>query len=320
MENLFNNHGILQLLWRRKIHLLVIILLSFLLAAIFSGSFFITPKFKSFAILYPDIEKVYSAENESEQMLQWLESRDIADSIIAMFNLMDHYKISPSDPQKISRTFREFQRNVFVSTTKFESVKIEIMDRNPQMACDMVFAMIDLYNKKVNATHRKKYQEVLVIEEQRLTEKKMQLDSLMAIIIDMRLKYGLIDYGIQTNEVMRGYLGTFDGSGSAQVNRTEINKLKGDIESKGDSLLLLTNLLSSVTHAYNNYLVSYEDAQRNVNKELTFASVVTNPIPADKKSYPIRWIIILISGLSGFLVAATAFVIIDRIEPNNELK
>jgi len=320
MENLFNNHGILQLLWRRKIHLLIIVLVSFLLAVIFSGSFFITPKFKSFAILYPDIEKVYSTENESEQMLQWLESRDIADSIIVRFNLMEHYRIDPSDPQKVSKTFREFQRHVFISTTKFESVRIEIMDRNPQLACDMVFAMIDFYNKKVNATHRKKYLEVLALEEQRLTEKKMQLDSLMGIIIGMRLNYGLIDYGIQTNEVMRGYLGTFDGSGSAQVNRAEIKKLKSDIESKGDSLLLLTNLLTSVTHAYNNYLVSYEDAQRNVNKELTFASVVSNPVPADKKSYPIRWIIILISGLSGFLVAATSFVVIERTELNNELK
>jgi capsule polysaccharide export protein KpsE/RkpR len=320
MENLFNNHLILQLLWKRKIHLLIIVLLSFLLAVIFSSSLFITPKFKSFAILYPDIDKVYSAENESEQMLQWLESRDIADSIIARFNLMGHYKINPNDPQKISKTYREFQRHVFVSTTKFESVKIEIMDKNPQMACDMVNAMVDFYNKKVNATHRKKYSEALAIEEQRLTEKKMQLDSLMAIIVDMRLKYGLIDYGIQSNEVMRGYLGTFDGSGSAQVNRKEINKLKGDIESKGDSLLLLTNLLTSVTHAYNNYLISFEDAQRNVNKELTFASVVTNPVVADRKSYPIRWIIVLISGLGGFLVAAITFLIIDRIEQNNELK
>ncbi len=320
MENLFNNHGILQLLWRRKTHLLIIVFLSFLLAVIFSGSFFITPKFKSFAILYPDIEKVYSAENESEQMLQWLESRDISDSIIARFNLMNHYKINPSDPQKVSRTFREFQRHVFISTTKFESVKIEIMDRNPQMACDLVVAMIDFYNKKVNAAHRQKYQEILAIEEQRLNEKKLQLDSLMAMIVDMRLKYGLIDYGIQSNEVMRGYLGTFDGSGTAKVNRAEINKLKSDIESKGDSLLLLTNLLTSVTHAYNNYLISFEDAQRNVNKELTFASVVTNPVPADKKSYPIRWIIVLISGLGGFLVAAITFLIVDRIELNNELK
>lgn len=316
MGNLFNNYGIIQLLWRKKNHLLIIVLVSSLLAVIFSASFFITPKFKSFAILYPDIGKVYSNENGSEQMLQWLESRDIYDSIIARFNLVDHYKIDRSDPQKVSRTFRELQRHVFVTTTKFESVKIEILDKNPDMACEMVFSMIEFFNKKVNAAHREKYLEALVLEEQRLFDKRKQLDSLMAKIVDMRMKYGLIDYGIQTNEVTRGYLGTFDGSGSAQVNRNEIRKLKSDIESKGDSLLMLTNLLTSVTHAYNNYLVSYEDALRNVNKELTFASVVTNPVPADKKCYPIRWIIIFVSGLGALLIAATTFIILEKFELN----
>lgn len=319
METIFNNEGIINLLWKRRIPLAIIVLLSILLSIIFSSTFFIKPKFKSFAILYPEIETIYSAENESEQMLQWLESRDIADSLISRFNLMAHYGISPSDNQKASRTFRELQRHLFISTTKFESVKIEILDKDPNIACEMVYAMIDLYNHKVNEAHRKKYLEVLELEEKRLTDKKNQLDSLMTCIIEMRMKYGLIDYGIQTNEVTRGYLGTFDGSSNARVNQREISKLKSNIESKGDSLLLLTNILASVTHAYNNYLVSYEDALRNVGKQLTFASVVTNPVPADKKSYPERWIIVFVSALGAFTIATIVLLIVEKFEVTNTI-
>lgn len=319
METIFNNEGIINLLWKRRIPLAIIVVLSILLSIIFSSSFFVTPKFKSFAILYPEIETIYSTENESEQMLQWLESRDIADSLISRFNLMAHYGISPFDNQKVSRTFKELQRHLFISTTKFESVKIEILDKDPNLACEMVYAMIDLYNHKVNEAHRKKYLEVLQLEEKRLTDKKKQLDSLMTCIIDMRMKYGLIDYGIQTNEVTRGHLGTFDGSSNARVNQREISKLKSDIESKGDSLLLLTNILASVTHAYNNYLVSYEDALRNVGKQLTFASVVTNPVPADKNSYPVRWIIVFVSALGAFTIATAVLIIVEKFEVTNTL-
>lgn len=319
MEKYFVNTNLLKLFFKWRIHLSVIVLLSLIISLIISSPIFIEPKFRSTAIMYPSNLSPYSDENETEQMLQLLDSRDIVDSIIARFNLIEYYDIDPFDKQKTSKTFSEFRRNVFVSTTKFESVKIDITDKDPQIACDMVNSMIEFYNKKVNAAHRKKYHEILVLEELRLTEKKMQLDSLMDIIIDLRLKYGLIDYGIQSNEVMRGYLGTFDGSGSAQVNRSEIQKLKSNIESRGDSLLLVTNLLTSVTHAYNNYLVSYEDALRNVNKELTFSTVVTNPFPADKKCYPVRWIIILVSGLGAFLMASTMFLVIDIVELNSKL-
>ncbi|MBE0637638.1 MAG: hypothetical protein IH598_03875 [Bacteroidales bacterium] len=314
MENLFNNQGILNILWRRKIHLAILVLISIVLSVIFSSPFFITPKYKSIAILYPEIETIYSTENESEQMLQWLESRDISDSLIARFDLTTHYKMDSSDPQIVSNTYRKLQKHVFITTTKFESVKIEIWDKDPDIACQMVLAMIDLYNQKVNEAHRVRYREVLVLEEKRLLDKKKQLDSLMVCIVDMRMKYGLIDYGIQTGEVTRGYLGTFDGSATAQINRNEIKKLKSDIESKGDSLLLLTNLLTSVTHAYNNYLVSYEDALRNVSKELTFASVVTNPVPADKKCYPVRWIIVFITAASALFISAIIMIVVDSYE------
>jgi len=188
------------------------------------------------------------------------------------------------------------------------------------MACNMVSAMISLYNKKVNEAHRKKYREILQLEEKKLMNKKAQLDSLMDKIIDIRMNHGLIDYGIQTSEVTRGYLGTFDGSNMANVNHGEIDRLKGNIESRGDSLLLLTNLLSSVTHSYSNYLISYEDALRNVNKEMSFASVVSSPVPADRKSYPVRWAIVLVSAIGALLISLIVILAIERrdfINQNN---
>jgi capsule polysaccharide export protein KpsE/RkpR len=319
-NNYFSNINLFNLLWKWKRHVIAIVVLSIILAIIFSSPYFIPPRYKSFAIVYPAILNPFASENESEQMLQWLESRDIADSLIKKFNLSEHYNIRPVDRHFHSKTYRTFQRNLVLSSTRFESVKIEITDQDPQTACNMVTAMINLYNKKVNEAHRKKYREILQLEEEKLLNKKAQLDSLMNKIIDIRMNHGLIDYGIQTSEVTRGYLGTFDGSNMANVNHIEIERLKGNIESHGDSLLLLTNLLSSVTHSYSNYLISYEDALRNVNKEMSFASVVSSPVPADKKSYPVRWAIVLVSAIGALLISLIVILAIERKDFINQNK
>lgn len=313
MEGFFNNTRLLDTLWKWRFHIILITLAGALLGMVFSAPYFIPPRYKSFALLYPAILNPYADENESEQMLQWLESRDIAENVITMFDLGSHYNIRHSDRHFKSRVFREFQRNLSLSITRFESVKIEITDHDPRVACDMVFAMIDLYNIKVNQAHRKRYREILEMEHIKLTSKRHQLDSLMGNIIDLRINYGLIDYGIQTGEVTRGYLGTFDGSSMAKVNINEVKRLKDNIQSRGDSLLLLTNLLTSVTHTYSNYMISYEDALRNVNKELSFASIVSNPVPADRKSHPVRWVIVLVSAAGALVVSLIVIMIIEQV-------
>lgn len=97
MDDLFENLSICKILWKRKTHLILITLGGIIAAIVFSGPGFITPKFKAFAVLYPEIETIYSTEEKTEQMLQWLESRDIKDSLIKLFNLVEHYEIDPAD-------------------------------------------------------------------------------------------------------------------------------------------------------------------------------------------------------------------------------
>lgn len=311
MENYFGNFNLFQLCYKWKWHLVIFVLIAGILGLIFSGPFFIKPKFKSVAIVYPANISKFSEESETEQMLQWFESRDIVDSMIKKFDLPKHYKIKTNDRFYMSKIYKTFDENVTIAKTKYESVKIEIYDTDPQIACDMVNSLIDFYNKKVRNIHREKYQEVLTIEESRLMEKKRQQDSLLRTINNIRTKYELIDYGIQTNEVTKGYLGTFDGSNRANVNRTEVKKIKQNIENKGDSLLLITGQLSSVCASYNNFKISYEDALRNVNKVQTFANIVTSPFPADKKSYPSRLLIVFYAMGAALFFSIITIAMID---------
>lgn len=312
IQGYFINLNILKIAFKWKLHLMAVLFMSFIVAVVFSGSTFIKPKYNSVGLVYPSNISTYSDESETEQMLQWFESRDIVDSMINKFDLLNHYNININDKYFKSRIYKEFHNNVTISRTKYESVEIEITDTDPNVACDMVNAMIDFYNKKVSYIHKEKYLEVLIIEESRLMEKKKQQDSLMKVIKNIRTKYELIDYGIQTNEVTRGYLGTFDGSNMANVNLKEVERIKHNIENKGDSLLLITNQISSVSDAYNKYKISYEDALRNVNKVQTYVNIITYPYPADKKSYPIRWVIVVFTTFFSLLTAFMTIFILEN--------
>lgn len=317
MERDFFGSDFLTILVKWKWHILIIILIASVVGFIISSPFIIRPYYRSDAVVYPVNLTPYADESQTEQMLQWFASRDIMDSVIMKFNLAKHYKVDTDNRYFNSIMYKIYEKHIKIRKTKYESVHIEVTDYDPVRAYEIVYAIIDFYNRKVNSSHQEKYREVLQLEEERLTEKKQQLDSLNFLLTSLREKYGLIDYGIQANEVTRGYLGTFDGSNSARVNMNELQRMKSAIQSKGDSLMLITNLLTSVTASYTNYFVSYESARQNVTKELTFATIISHPIIADKTSFPLRGLIVLY-----FVITIVFFslIIIALVEKRKRFK
>jgi uncharacterized protein involved in exopolysaccharide biosynthesis len=52
------------------------------------------------------------------------------------------------------------------------------------------------------------------------------------------------------------------------------------------------------------YLSEYE-------KDITYAHIVEHPFPADKKSYPVRWLIVTLSTFSAVFLALLVFLVLD---------
>jgi diguanylate cyclase (GGDEF)-like protein len=99
---------------------------------------FITPKFKSFGIVYPSNISSYSDESETEQMLQILQSGDIRDSVIRKFNLSKHYEIDSTYKYFVSTIIWEYSQNVKVSKTPYEGINIEVMDKDPKIKVKLI--------------------------------------------------------------------------------------------------------------------------------------------------------------------------------------
>ena len=312
MESQFYQINILQLLLKWKFHLGIIVVIAIILAAVFSSSVFITPKFESSAVVYPANIAPYSDESETEQMLQIFQSNEIRDRVIQKFDLAKHWEIDSSYKYFHTTMLWEYSQNIRIGKTPYEGVSIEVMDKDPQMACDIVNAILEFYNQKVKSLHEIKFGEVVRMYERAIHKKENYIDSLENRFFELSTEYGLLDYSSQSREIARGYLKTIDGSGSSHVNSKEVLRLKENIEEKGGEFLYLQYLLEQEAESFAMLKQDYERAYMDSDRQYTYTNIITEPFVSDKKAYPVRWLIVVISAIASLFISFLVVLIIEN--------
>ena len=279
-------------------------------SVLFSSEMFITPRYKSIAVLYPSNLIPYGSETPTEQMLQLLQSNDIRNQIITKYKLADHYGIDTTRRGYASALIAEFEDNVIVRKTEYESVKIEVMDKDPVIAAKLAKDMIHFLDLMARSLQREKSTEVVAIFEKQMRSKKVELDTMEAQLKELRVKYGLLDYEAQTKELTKKYLATARTGDKASLN--EIDLMLRNLEEKGGEFLALEDLAKRSRKVYNDLKVKYEDALKDVSKELTYSNIVEAPAVSDKKAYPVRWVIVVGFTSATFLLAIIVLAMVDR--------
>jgi hypothetical protein len=292
---------------------MVILGVALVLAVIFSSPFFITPKFKSIAVIYPANVSPYSEESETEQMYQVLQSQDITDSVIAKFNLSEHYKISPDYKYYKTALYYEYSQNIKIEKTPYDAVSIEALDKDPEMACKIVEAIIDFYNQKVRVMHNAKYFEVMDMYKLLLAKKQEDIDSLKRALYNLSVESGLLGYDQSSEEIMRGYLRTVTSGAAGNINTSEVKRLKENMERKGGDLILITERIKHEANSYSAFKVEYEDALRFYQAKLTYCNIITRPFPADKKSFPVRWLIVAMTMILTFFFSIVVILMVENL-------
>ena len=315
MESNFNNLNVINILLRWRIHLIAILVIALLGSIIVSSPLVITPKFKSWAVIYPANISPYSEESETEQMYQILQASYIRDMVVAKFELDKHYEISPDYKHYKTALINEYNENVKISKTPGEAIRIEVFDKDPAVAKEMVEAIIDGYNSKIKLLHEQKFGEVVAMWGRALERKQAVIDSLERTLNKLATEDGLIDYQAQSTEVVKGLLGTVEG-GSTRINSREVNALRKKIEEKGGLLMLTLENLEQESINLRELTKEYDIAYSNYDRQYTYTNNIETPFASDKKSYPVRWLIV---ALTMFTTLFLALIIIGVIE-NLKLK
>lgn len=299
MDKYFNNTSLFKVILKWKWHIIAVTIIAAVLGAVFSGPTFITPKYKSEAILYPSNVSAYSDETFTEQMLQIMESQDIMDSVVENFDLMKHYEIGKDYKYWKTALIGEYRDNVSISKTPYDAVKIKVLDKDPQIACDMVNDIIRLYDQKVGKLHKIKRWETVQMYKKQLDEKSIFIDSLKKELSEITGNNDIINYSYLSGENSIAYFNS---------------NLKKDNETNDflPEVISLIELISNESMNYTDVRLEYEQELRFYNADMTFSNVISEPFAADKKSYPVRWVIVSLCSISAFILSIFVIYTMDR--------
>jgi capsular polysaccharide biosynthesis protein len=311
MENFFNNTNLLRIISKWKWHLLILAIIAAVVSLVVSSHWITTPRFKSIAVVYPSNIAPYSDESETEQMLQWLTSKDVRDSVMIAFDLPKHYKIDSNYRYFASTMAYLYEKNVRISKTQFESIEISVLDYDPVMARDIVNAVIKYTDLKIRTTHHLKYAEVVKSMNKELALKQYEIDSVKNEMHKITSTYGIYDISGQSQEITRGELRTVAGGGGG-INTKNVETLKKGMEEKSADLLFCSSRVRDLANEYSQIKLKYDLAVFDVNKEYTFINVVSPAKIADKKSYPKRLLIMLYFVAGALLISLISITVIEQ--------
>jgi len=80
---------------------------------------------------------------------------------------------------------------------------------------------------------------------------------------------------------------------------------------KGIEVYTLELKFNKLTSIVDSLEMVQDIAILEANKEITYCHVVEAPMPADKKSYPVRWLIVALSLMSALFAGLVFFLILD---------
>lgn len=312
LKKYFENDEILSIVWRWKRELGMVFIASFLISAIVSSPLIITPKYRSYARVYPSNLNEYSEESYSEQMLQMLESDVIRDKLIKEFKLEQHYEIEPDDKHRIDLLHKKYDENVRFTKTKYESVEIEVIDESPDLAYKMLKRLIVIFNEQVKAIQDIQSKEAVHTLNYAYNVKLKEIDSLETRLNFLRDKYGILDFKSQVKNLSKEYyklLASGTGGERMAVVKGELNALK----LKGTEFERLNHNLEVTRKESSKIKIELDAQSKELLRYKNFANIVVNGYKSDKKVYPVRWLIISISVGSCLLFAFGVISFIDRV-------
>jgi capsular polysaccharide biosynthesis protein len=311
MSNELSFSVIIEIIKKRLGIITLLVVVAGIASAVFSGPKFIKPQYKSRAVIYPSNLSPYGDESETEQMLQLLYATDIKDSLVVKFDLYKRYKIMPNEASHKFYMNETLKERISFSATRYESVEIEVMDENPDTAKLMVDEIMHQLNVKARGIQREKYAEVVLINWNEMEKQRIRVDSMEARLQFLREEYGILDYMVQSEETLKGYMKML-ASNSNATSRKKAEEMLNNLVKKGGEYKKLNRLADLTRDTYYGLKRQHEEALKEYTKDLTYINLVVRPEIADKKSFPVRWVIVFTAVVATVIAAIAVFIPLDR--------
>lgn len=317
--------NLLVTIWRKRKILLITTGAAFVVSAVIA--FLMTPIYRSTAIVFPAATSTVSfseqrnakassmdfgEEEQAEQLIQILQSSNIRDKIVTEFDLQKHYEIDKNDENKHYKLVKEYNENILFVRTRYGSIQIDVLDRDPVLAADIANKIVDLIdtvkNEMVAARTMPAFEINRRKRDQMEADRKAILDQLDSLAVK----------GVLPLDSRAGLFQAYVDAKSPE-QRAEI-KEKIDINNQYGALFDgLEYIRNEKIVKLEDFSVSYEQAESDANTKFSHKFVVERAVVADKKDKPKRMIIVLLSVIGTFIFMVFALLLQDKLKELRKL-
>jgi uncharacterized protein involved in exopolysaccharide biosynthesis len=322
----FTSVDFIVYVWTKRKLLITITIIAAIVSAIVS--FTITPKFKSSVVLFPassgsisktlisqagnpkdDILK-FGSEEEAEQLLQVLNSEEIRSKIIKKYDLAKHYKIDTASRFWRTKLFNEYKSNIKFKLTEYMSVVVEVLDKHPDTAAFIANEISDQIDTVMSRIQNDRAKKALALVEKEYNEMVNQMNQMSDSLRKIR-ELGVINYKAQSKALNDAYAKALVQGNAHGIKEIEA-KLK-ILAKYGGKYNQLSDLLLDETLRLSDLRGKFMEAKVDAEQTIPHKFVVDKAYTSEKKAYPIRSLIVLVSALSAFFIALLLVIIRDSI-------
>jgi hypothetical protein len=187
---------------------------------------------------------------------------------------------------------------------------VDVLDKDPVIAANIandIAALLDTVKNRM--LKERAIQGFNIVQQEYLNlvrEMKDKEDSLAKI-----MSLGMVDYERQSEVYASQYAQAVAKGDKAAIKAMEE---KMDILWKyGGAYLSLKDGLELDRKALRVYKSKYDEARVDANQHITSVFLVNRAVPAEKKAYPVRWLIVAVSVVSSLVLAVLLMIVFDNI-------
>ena len=313
--------------WKKRTTILIVGFIAAVASVIVSYQ--ITPLFKSEVVMFapsstPISKYLFSQnyvadhgllsfgeEEQIEQLIQVLQSNQIRNKIISDYNLLEHYEIDTSEKYRQFKLYEKYSKNISFRRTKYLSVVIEVVDKDPQIASDIANSIADYVDTAIyNIQHDRAFAayNILIAQRNEISANIREFDDSIKYLNEQ----GMFSYENQTERLSEAYAYALKDGNTGSINRLKkemdhIAKYASEYMSIRDRVNYQKSQLDYINQRI------YE-TKTEIKQVVPQHFTVDRAYPADKKFYPKKSIIVLTTIIVSVVLAYILLLIIDAIK------
>jgi uncharacterized protein involved in exopolysaccharide biosynthesis len=280
---------------------LITVLGSAIMAAVVT--FFIPKEYLAYAVVFPAASNslettvdspIFGYDVEADRLIQVLQSKEMFDSIIKKYDLINYYDLDITDESWPDKLREHYSKDVIYKRNISMSVEISAQTKDPELSANIVNSILGNVNSIREKLMKKNLIAARDFYQKEHNQKKTLVDSLVAKISDMRDEVKDPEISIISNQTL-----------NMNINSSKPYKNSTNLEQAINRYYHELNQLNEIGK-------KYEKAASAASRPVTEVYVLDKATVSHKKVYPSYTMNIIITACIAFIMTWIVLFLAER--------